>query len=121
MMKIFNKIKSLFYKKQSLYLYTDAATIPEAFGLPEPIFGLITNDLFILLSESRVSDFSNYLESETFKKYRIDLTRPNYLVIIGFAFAVAISLQKNQERAINAQKVISKIYDEEKITNREIN
>lgn len=85
------------FKKETLEINPIPETIAECLGLSTSEFDVITNEICFALKENRVDSFKNYLESQTFKKHKLDLTKPNDCFILGYAFCAAIMLDVQKE------------------------
>jgi hypothetical protein len=109
---MFSKLLAKLYKalpqREKIYptIKLDAVTIPEAFGMPEVDFSILTNELTHALNEDdRVGSFHKYVVAPNFQKFGLDVSNPKDAMILGYAFCTSVMLR----RQLNKEKVVSDV------------
>ena len=112
-----SNILKIFKRKKDFSFDFDVknATIPESFGYPETQFGLLVNDLtIVLVPEDRLGSLDAYLRGPMFKQRNMDLSNPKHALVLGYAFSTAVFMQRELQQKVAVNKVLEAFYPEVK-------
>lgn len=98
------------FKKQ-IYINAAAPSVPEAFGYDVKKYDLLVNEMVNLIKpDDRITSFHEYATSGLLLKYNLDLATPRDSLLIGYAFATAIFLQRHLSMQDAANEVLEIFY-----------
>lgn len=88
-------------KKQKFSLIKDVDKITEAFGVSAEKSTELSVEVKDILMRPDITKFSDGFEvalnTINFKKYKLDIKKPEHLIIIGFIFGATLSTLKQLE------------------------
>lgn len=108
-----NVLKKLWHKlttkkRKVVNFDANAESIPEAFGYPQDAFDFLVKDLGAVLNpDDKLNSFQFFINGPEFRKYSLDVANPADAMVVGYAFCLAVVLQRSIQTHDAIENVIS--------------
>lgn len=94
----------------------NAQTIPAALGYDFESYDLLVNEMVRHIKESnRFQSFQAFIDSGALDKYKLNVANPRDSMLIGYAFATAVVLQRSLSMHEAASHALDAFYDKRSV------